>query len=342
MRKIFYIIILCLLSIHILSVDGSAGQRHKVKKGETLYKIAKNYGVSVKQIKQANGLKGSGIHPGDRIVVPNKVSVKSSNNKVTDKKGDIAEKTDNLSKNTLITHKVKKGENLYRISKKYGVSVREVKRINNLSGSFVKIGQKLKVPGIKVDDEPLIVEDSAEEVEVAKVDNEGQAAAASQEEGVEPLTEGFTEDRIETAANDANWFTSIVDTATEYLGVPYRFGGTTLAGIDCSAYVQMVYRYFSIELPRTAREQFKAGIKVSKKELKIGDLIFFRTYAKFPSHVGIYIGGGKMVHASSRSKKVTVTNINEPYYVKRYIGAVRLPETPSVISTEEFDSISPN
>ncbi len=342
MRKIFYIIILCLLSIHILSVEGSADQRHKVKKGETLYKIAKNYGVSVKQIKQANGLKGSGIHPGDRIVVLNKVSVKSSNNKVTNKKGDIAEKTDNLSKNTLITHKVKKGENLYRISKKYGVSVHEVKRINNLSGTFVKIGRKLKVPGIKVDDEPIIVEDSAEDVEVAKVDNEGEAAAASQEEGVEPLTEGFTEDRIETAANDANWFTGIVDTATEYLGVPYRFGGTTLAGIDCSAYVQMVYRYFSIELPRTAREQFKAGIKVSKKELKIGDLIFFRTYAKFPSHVGIYIGGGKMVHASSRSKKVTVTNINEPYYVKRYIGAVRLPETPSVISTKEFDSISPN
>ncbi|MEK6583641.1 MAG: LysM peptidoglycan-binding domain-containing protein, partial [Nitrospirota bacterium] len=317
-------------------------QRHKVKKGETLYKIAKNYGVSVKQIKQANGLKGSGIHPGDRIVVPNKVSVKSSNNKVTNKKADIAEKTDNLSNNTLITHKVKKGENLYRISKKYGVSVREVKKINNLSGSFVKIGQKLKVPTVKVNDEPNIVEDSAEDVEVAKVDNEGEAAAASQEEGVEPLTEGFTEDRIETAANDANWFSSIVDTATEYLGVPYRFGGTTLAGIDCSAYVQMVYRYFSIELPRTAREQFKAGIKVSKKELKIGDLIFFRTYAKFPSHVGIYIGGGKMVHASSRSKKVTVTNINEPYYVKRYIGAVRLPETPSVISTEELDSISPN
>lgn len=342
MRKIFYIIILCLLSIHILSVEGSADQRHKVKKGETLYKIAKNYGVSVKQIKQANGLKGSGIHPGDRIVVPNKVSVTSSNNKVTNKKADIAEKTDNLSNNTLITHKVKRGENLYRISKKYGVSVREVKKINNLSGSFVKIGQKLKVPTVKVNDEPNIVEDSAEEVEVAKVDNEGEAAAVSQEEGVEPLTEGFTEDRIETAANDANWFTSIVDTATEYLGVPYRFGGTTLAGIDCSAYVQMVYRYFSIELPRTAREQFKSGIKVSKKELKIGDLIFFRTYAKFPSHVGIYIGGGKMVHASSRSKKVTVTNINEPYYVKRYIGAVRLPETPSVISTEEFDSISPN
>ncbi len=344
-RKALYIIILCLLSLYALSVEVSADQRYKVKKGDTLYKIAGNYGVSVKEIKIANGLKGSGIHPGDLIVVPTKTSVKTKNNKDKINKADIVKKTDKKS-NNLITHKVKKGDTLYRISKKYGISVREVKKINNLSGSFVKVGQRLKVPGGQVDDEvPFIVDDSAADVEIAavnEVSNDVEAAVASQEEGVEPLTENFAEDRTEIASNEPTWFSRIVDTATEYMGVPYRFGGTTLAGIDCSAYVQMIYRYFSIELPRTAREQFKAGVKVSKKELMIGDLIFFRTYAKFPSHVGIYIGGGKMIHASSREKKVTVTNINEPYYVKRYIGAVRLPETPSVISTEELDSISPN
>lgn len=344
MQKILYIIILCVLSIHILSVDSRADQNYKVKKGDTLYKIARSYGVSVKQIKQANGLRGSIINPGDRIIVPTNKSVRPDNNKASGKKEELASKGDSGYDN-LVVHKVRKGDTLYRISRKYGVTVKDVKRINNLSGSFVKIGQKLKVPGkAPVEEAPVIIEDPPAEIVVAEAKPEDVSESATpQQEVTEPATEVSSDVDSVTTAVESTWFSRIVDTATDYLGVPYRFGGTTLKGIDCSAYVQMVYRYFSIELPRTAREQFKAGMRVSsKKELEIGDLIFFRTYAKFPSHVGIYIGGGKMIHASSRDKKVTVSSINEPYYVKRYIGAVRLPETPQVIPAKELSAVSSN
>ena len=79
-----------------------------------------------------------------------------------------------------------------------------------------------------------------------------------------------------------------------------------------------------LNLPRTARDIYKKGHWVSKGKLQKGDLVFFTTYAKFPSHVGIYIGNNKFIHASSASKRVTITNINKNYYKKRYIGAKRI------------------
>jgi peptidoglycan endopeptidase LytE len=82
-----------------------------------------------------------------------------------------------------------------------------------------------------------------------------------------------------------------------------------------------------INLPRSARQQFKEGELIDKAELSIGDLVFFRTYAPFPSHVGIYLGDNLFIHASSTKKKVTIDNLTTPFYLKRYIGAKRVIET---------------
>jgi cell wall-associated NlpC family hydrolase len=112
--------------------------------------------------------------------------------------------------------------------------------------------------------------------------------------------------------------------AQRMLAVPYRFGGTTLWGLDCSGFVQKTFAFLDLGLPRTAREQFREGAKVAKADLSPGDLVFFRTYAKYPSHVGIYLGDNRFVHASSRERKVTVESLDTPYYMKRYIGAKRL------------------
>lgn len=109
----------------------------------------------------------------------------------------------------------------------------------------------------------------------------------------------------------------------EWYGTKYRMGGTSKSGIDCSAFVQAVYiSAFAVTLPRTAREQFKASRIISATELKEGDLLFFNTIGGV-SHVGIYLQNNKFVHASSKLG-VTISDIFDPYYIKRYIGAGRI------------------
>lgn len=116
----------------------------------------------------------------------------------------------------------------------------------------------------------------------------------------------------------------ISKTATQFIGTPYRFGGEGLTGIDCSSLVQQVFREHQIALPRTAREQRMVGSEVAEGDLRKGDLVFFQTYASYPSHVGIYLGEGKMIHASSAKGEVTVSDLNSDYYRSRYLGAKRV------------------
>jgi cell wall-associated NlpC family hydrolase len=111
-------------------------------------------------------------------------------------------------------------------------------------------------------------------------------------------------------------------TALRYLGVPYEWGGESFSGVDCSGFVQAVFRHNGIDLPRTADAQFEVGRHVSMSRLQPGDLVFFQTYTEGASHVGIYLGGGRFVHASS-SDGVRVDSLSEDYYSSRYIGARR-------------------
>lgn len=129
--------------------------------------------------------------------------------------------------------------------------------------------------------------------------------------------EEYTEGGIEKQA--------IMDVIMEWLGTPYRFGGTSSRGIDCSAFTQKVFlNAADIRIPRTARTQITVGQKIDKEDLQFGDLIFFHTYSRrFASHVGIYLGDRLFAHASSRYG-VTVSSLDGDYYTARYIGARRM------------------
>ena len=111
----------------------------------------------------------------------------------------------------------------------------------------------------------------------------------------------------------------------KYLDTPYKYGGSSLDGIDCSAFTQNIYKsVLSINLERSARLQYKQGIEVDdKNDLKFGDLVFFNTRKRVkPGHVGIYIQDNLFVHASSK-RGVTISSMGHNYYSQRFMGARR-------------------
>jgi len=117
----------------------------------------------------------------------------------------------------------------------------------------------------------------------------------------------------------------IISTAKQYIGVPYVWGGTTPKGFDCSGYVQYVFNIHGISLPRTSKQQWAVGSPISKSNLQPGDLVFFQNTgsASGISHLGIYIGDGQFIHASS-SKGVMISSLSNSYWQSHYYGARRV------------------
>lgn len=116
---------------------------------------------------------------------------------------------------------------------------------------------------------------------------------------------------------------TILQTAYQYLGVPYRWGGTSPNGMDCSAYVQRCFAAVGIRLPRTAREQINCGMPVSVAQLHAADRVYFQDKSGRITHTGIYIGDGYFIHSSSSRKGVAVSRLDEAMYARMYAGARR-------------------
>ncbi|MEN8908233.1 MAG: SH3 domain-containing C40 family peptidase [Clostridiales bacterium] len=126
--------------------------------------------------------------------------------------------------------------------------------------------------------------------------------------------------------SNSNSKQKLIDHAMTYIGTPYVYGGYSRSGVDCSGYVGVVYKtYANVKLNRTASSMSKQGKVVSKSKALPGDLMFFSTGGgKYISHVGIYIGEGKMVHASASKRKVITTSIQSSYWKNTFVTMKRI------------------
>jgi len=313
-RRIFLWMGLIVLFLSFgISISGEALAKvapYKEKRGDSISIIAKKNGVTIEALQEANSLDGGTLQTGQSPVIPKQVKQKTA------KKSPLPKSS---------SYMVKKGDNLYGISRKTGFSVKEIKKNNNLRSNNLKIGQKIILSKKANAGREKTAKSAGKSTELAESEEDGGLVDASTDNL--PLRE--TENSINSDAELlGKWHNPeerklLVKVATAFLGAPYRLGGISLRGLDCSAFVKKIYDLFDVSLPRTAREQASVGVRIAKGELVEGDLVFFNTRRAF-GHVGIYIGNNEFVHASSLQKGVRISSLDEPYFNKRFVKAVRL------------------
>lgn len=155
----------------------------------------------------------------------------------------------------------------------------------------------------------------------------------------------------ETKPEPPGLVASLLDKAKEYLGTPYRYGGTTPKGFDCSGFVRFVFGAFGLELDRSSVAQAGQGESVALDQIQPGDLLFFHTRGQKNrvSHVGIYLGGGQFIHAGSgggpKTRCVKIGELDSSYYAQRLVSARRLAlpmaEAPQLLEQLLPESLRP-
>ncbi|MEW6715807.1 MAG: NlpC/P60 family protein, partial [Nitrospirota bacterium] len=181
------------------------------------------------------------------------------------------------------TYTVRKGDSLYKISKKFKASVGDISEANKLESNKLLPGVKLIIPSKEAQKEDIAEVNVSPLITIPSDNTKDTEKIKEIINSPEPQRSKLKE--------------FLIFVAQQTIGIPYRFGSNSFLATDCSGYVQNVFSLLGLNLPRSAREQFHIGEAVEKEDLSIGDLVFFRTYASFPSHVGIYLGNDLFVHA---------------------------------------------
>ena len=286
-----------------------SSETHIVESGESLYKIAKKYDISLEKLKELNpDVKPETIQIGDKIVIVAKkeISKPKKQQPLEKVKTDIIpiNKDANLCIDELgnQVHTVSKGETLYKLSKKYKVSVRDLEEMNPEIVANLPIGYEVivKKGNVELEKNQNIVVEVPKEIEEISPENMSKAEF-------------------------------LIAKASQHIGTRYRGGGTTSAGFDCSVLMFSTFKNIDMTLPRSSSSMAAgAGYRIERSQAQKGDLIFFTTNGRGSiNHVGMIteINGDeiKFIHSSVQAG-VIISSTEEPYYKRRFVQINRVLE----------------
>lgn len=281
-------------------------QIHLVESGESLYKIAKKYGISLEKIKELNpNIKPEAIQIGDKIIVKaSEIEVEIANEESqivviqTDSKNSAnPEECEDELGNKI--HTVQKGETLFKIAKKYKIKLSDLKELNEEVVENLPVGYQLII--------------KLGTAELAKIQPKAEIISE-----VKPLS-----------LDNMSKAEFLIAKASEHIGTRYRGGGTTSAGFDCSGLMFATYKQIDMTLPRSSGSMaVGAGVKVDRNQAQKGDLIFFTTNGRgYINHVGMITevleDEIKFIHSSVQAG-VIISSTKEPYYSKRFVQINRV------------------
>ena len=149
----------------------------------------------------------------------------------------------------------------------------------------------------------------------------GQSSQSNTESNSSTQNDSTSSSAGSSTSTSSSRGSEVLAYAMKFVGYPYVYGGSSPSGFDCSGFTSYVYKHFGVSLSRTAAGQYSNGTAVSRANLQVGDLVMFGSPI---NHVGIYAGGGRIVHAANPSRGVTTDTINSGYYNTHYVGARRI------------------
>lgn len=312
---------------------------HKVKSGDTLWSISQKYDTNVSQIQSWNNLKNDIIFPNQVLEVGDggaASTVKKPAPEKADKpkeekqedKTEVSKDTTNKNESTkkpaataTRTYTVKSGDTLGAIAYDHGISLNDLMAWNNLESTLIFPGDKFVVskgapkPDQNVSAPPAPTEEVEKPVE-AKPDKPAEKPAKPVED--KPVVEKPDKKPAESKPEASKPVASgLIETAKSVIGSPYVWAGQTPKGFDCSGFIHWSLTNSGTNMARQSTEGYYNRSYIVNKPA-VGDFVFFEnTYKKGISHMGIYVGDNKFIHAST-SQGVTITDLSNPYWSERF------------------------